>query len=157
MPLAEQDRSLWRAADVQEGVALVTDALTRSRPGPYQLQAAIAAVHDRAAIAADTDWPQVLALYGLLDQVAPSPFVTLARAVALAEAQGPDAAVPVLDALEVALGDHQRLHAVRGHVAELAGDRVAARRHYLAAATRATNLAEQRHLTRLAAQLAADS
>ena len=80
-------------------------------------------MHDRAATAADTDWPQVLALYGLLEQVAPSPFVTLARAVALAEAEGPDAAVPVLDSLDAALGDHQRLHAVKGHVAELRGDR----------------------------------
>ena len=103
---------------------------------------------------ADTDWPQVLALYGLLEEVAPSPFVTLARAVALAEAEGPDAAAPVLDSLDAALGDHQRLHAVRGHVAELRGDRAAARGHYLAAAARATNLAEQRHLTRLAAALA---
>jgi predicted RNA polymerase sigma factor len=110
-------------------------------------------VHDRAARAADTDWRQVLALYGLLEEVAPSPFVTLARAVALAEADGPDAAVPVLDGLEPLLGDHQRWHAVRGHVAELRGDRAGARRHYLAAAARATNLAEQRHLTRLAACL----
>ena len=92
-----------------------------------------------------------LALYGLLEEVAPSPFVTLARAVALAEAEGPEAAAPVLDGLDSVLGDHQRLHAVRGHVAELRGDRAAARRHYLAAAARATNLAEQRHLTRLAA------
>jgi predicted RNA polymerase sigma factor len=114
-------------------------------------------VHDRAATAADTDWPQVLALYGLLESVAPSPFVTLAKAVALAEAEGPDAAVPVLDSLEPVLGDHQRMHAVRGHVAELAGDRVAARRHYLAAAGRASNLAEQRHLIQRAALLGAES
>jgi predicted RNA polymerase sigma factor len=110
-------------------------------------------VHDRAATADDTDWPQVVALYGLLEEVAPSPFVTLARAVALAESEGPEAAAPVLDSLEGALGDHQRLHAVRGHVAELRGDRAEARNHYLAAAARATNLAEQRHLTRLAAGL----
>ena len=79
-----------------------------SRGRAYQLQAAIAAVHDRAATAADTDWPQVLGLYGLLERVAPSPFVTLARAVALAEAEGPDAAVPVLDSLDATLGDHHR-------------------------------------------------
>ena len=153
--LAEQDRGLWDRALVTEGTALLDSTIGAGRgPGEYQVQAAIAAVHDRAATAADTDWPQVLALYGLLEEVAPSPFVTLARAVALAEAEGPDAAVPVLEGLDAALGDHQRLHAVKGHVAELRGDRAAARRHYLAAAARATNLAEQRHLTRLAAALA---
>ena len=89
--------------------------------------------------------------------MAPSPFVTLARAVALAEAEGPDAALPVLAGLEPVLGDHQRWHAVSGHVAELAGDRGAARAHYLAAAGRATNLAEQRHLIRLAAALSPDA
>jgi len=152
--LAEQDRSLWDRALVAEGTALLHSTIGAGRgPGEYQVQAAIAAVHDRAPTAADTDWPQVLALYGLLEEVAPSPFVTLARAVALAEAEGPDAAGPVLDGLDAALGDHQRLHAVRGHVAQLRGDRAEARRHYLAAAARATNLAEQRHLTRLAARL----
>ncbi len=153
--LGEQDRRLWDRALVAEGTALLDSTIGTGRGiGAYQLQAAIAAVHDRASTAAETDWPQVLALYGLLERVAPSPFVTLARAVALAEAEGPDAAVPVLDSLGAALGDHQRLHAVKGHVAELAGDRAAARRHYLAAADRATNLAEQRHLTRRAAALA---
>jgi RNA polymerase sigma factor (sigma-70 family) len=152
--LAEQDRRLWDRALVAEGTGLLDSTIGSGRgPGEYQVQAAIAAVHDRAARAADTDWRQVLALYGLLEEVAPSPFVTLARAVALAEADGPDAAVPVLDGLEPLLGDHQRWHAVRGHVAELRGDRAGARRHYLAAAARATNLAEQRHLTRLAACL----
>ena len=153
--LAEQDRRLWDRALVAEGTALLDSAIGTGRGvGPYQLQAAIAAVHDRASTAAETDWPQVLGLYGLLERVAPSPFVTLARAVALAEAEGPDAAGPVLDSLDAVLGDHQRLHAVKGHVAELAGHRAAARRHYLAAAERATNLAEQRHLTRRAAALA---
>ncbi len=153
--LAQQDRSLWDQDLVAEGTALLHSTIGAGRgPGEYQVQAAVAAVHDRAATAADTDWAQVLALYGLLEQVAPSPFVTLARAVALAEAEGPDAAAPVLDSLETALGDHHRLHAVRGHVAELRGDPAAARRHYLAAAARTTNLAEQRHLTRLAAGLA---
>lgn len=158
VPLAEQDRSLWNHRLVTEGTTLLDSTLGgEGGPGPYQVQAAIAAVHDRAPTAADTDWPQVLALYGLLEQVAPSPFVTLARAVALAEAEGPEAARPVLDGLDEALGDHHRLHAVRGHVAQLQGDRAAARRHYLAAAARATNLAEQRHLTRLAAGLAEPS
>ena len=149
--LGEQDRTLWNRGLITEGTLLLDTTLGAGPPGAYQVQAAIAAVHDRAATADDTDWPQVLALYGLLEQVAPSPFVTLARAVALAEAEGPDAAAPVLDGLDAVLGDHHRLHAVRGHVAQLAGDRAAARRHYLASAARATNLAEQRHLTRLAA------
>jgi predicted RNA polymerase sigma factor len=152
--LAEQDRRLWDRTLVAEGTALLDSTIgTGHGLGAYQLQAAIAAVHDRAATAADTDWPQVLGLYGLLERVAPSPFVTLAKAVALAEAEGPDAAVPVLASLDATLGGHQRLHAVRGHVAQLRGDRAEARRHYLAAAARATNLAEQRHLTRLAARL----
>ncbi|HYN67334.1 MAG TPA: DUF6596 domain-containing protein [Ornithinibacter sp.] len=155
VPLAEQDRRLWDRRLVTEGTTLLDSTLGgEGGPGPYQVQAAIAAVHDRAPTAADTDWPQVLALYGLLEQVAPSPFVTLARAVAMAEAEGPEAAGPLLDRLAGVLGDHQRRQAVRGHVAQLRGDRAAARRHYLAAAARATNLAERRHLTRLAAGLA---
>ena len=153
--LAEQDRSLWDRALVAEGTDLLDSTIGAGRvPGEYQLQAAIAAVHDRAPTAADTDWPQVLALYGLLEQVAPSPFVTLARAVALAEAEGPDAAAPLLADLEPQLGDHHRWHSVSGHVAELRGDRTTARRHYVAAANRTTNLAEQRHLTRRAAECA---
>jgi len=154
VPLAEQDRSRWDHTLVAEGTALLDSTLASGRPaGTYRLQAAIAAVHDRAPTAEATDWPQVLALYGMLEQVAPSPFVTLARAVALAEAQGPDAALPLLDALEPALGGHLRWHAVSAHVAELRGDRQEARRHHLAAAARATNLAEQRFLTRRAAEL----
>jgi RNA polymerase sigma factor (sigma-70 family) len=152
--LAEQDRRLWDRALVAEGTALLDSTIgTGHGLGAYQLQAAIAAVHDRATTAADTDWPQVLGLYGMLERVAPSPFVTLARAVALAEAEGPDAAWPVLASLDATLGGHHRLHAVKGHVAQLAGDRAGARRHYLAAAARATNLAERRHLTGLAAAL----
>jgi predicted RNA polymerase sigma factor len=153
--LADQDRSLWDHALVAEGTALLDSTIGAGRvPGEYQLQAAIAAVHDRAPTAADTEWAQVLALYGLLEQVAPSPFVSLARAVALAEAEGPDAAAPLLMDLEPRLGDHQRWHAVSAHVAELRGDRATARHHYLAAAARATNLAEQRHLIRRAAECA---
>jgi predicted RNA polymerase sigma factor len=154
VPLAEQDRTRWDTRLVAEGTVLLDATLGAGPPTAYQVQAAIAAVHDRARTAAETDWPQVLALYGLLEQVSPSPFVTLARAVALAEAEGPDAARPVLAALEPDLGGHLRWHAVSGHVAELAGDRAEARRHYLAAAGRATNLAEQRHLVRRAAELA---
>ena len=154
VPLGRQDRSLWDRRLVAEGTALLDSTLGVGRPGAYRVQAAIAAVHDRAASAAARTGRRCSALYGLLEEVAPSPFVTLARAVALAEAHGPGAAVPVLAGLEPALGEHQRWHAVSGHVAELAGDRESARRHYLAAAARATNLAEQRHLIRLATALA---
>jgi RNA polymerase sigma factor (sigma-70 family) len=153
VPLDEQDRSLWDARLVAEGTALLDASLGGGRPGPYQVQAAIAAVHDRAPTGADTDWPQVLALYGLLEVVAPSPFVTLARAVALAEAEGPDAAEPVLAEAASRLPGSHRVDAVRGHLAELRGDREAAREHYGRAAGHATNLAEQRHLTARAARL----
>ena len=157
VPLAEQDRTLWDGALVAEGTALLDSTLNRpGSPGPFQVQAAIAAVHDRAPTASDTDWPQVLALYGLLDQVAPSPFVTLARAVALSEVEGPDAAEPVLEEAAASLPANHRVDAVRGHLAELRGDRDAAREHYLRAARRATNLAEQRHLTRRALDLRGD-
>lgn len=157
VPLAEQDRSLWDGSLVAEGTALLDATLGTGPPGPYQVQAAIAAVHDRAPTADATDWPQVLALYGLLEQVAPSPFVTLARAVALAEVEGPDAAAPLVDEVAGHLPGHHRVAAVRGHLAERRGDRAAARRHYLDAAARATNLAEQRHLTLRAAILAGDA
>lgn len=153
VPLAEQDRMLWDQGLVVEGASLLDSTLGAGPPGPYQVQAAIAAVHDRAPSAADTDWSQVLALYGLLEQVAPSPFVTLARAVALAEVEGPDAAAPLLDDVAARLPGHHRVDAVRGHLAELRGDPASARRHYLEAAHRTTNLAEQRALmTRAAAQ-----
>ncbi|HZB67467.1 MAG TPA: sigma-70 family RNA polymerase sigma factor [Ornithinibacter sp.] len=157
VPLPEQDRSLWDLSLVSEGTALLDSTVGHGPTGVYQLQAAIAAVHDRATRAEDTDWSQVLALYGLLERIAPSPFVTLARAVALAEVEGPDAADSVLDGLEGPLGGHHRLRAVRGHVAELRGDRTAARRHYLDAARLTTNLAEQRHLTARAAGLIWDA
>jgi RNA polymerase sigma factor (sigma-70 family) len=153
VPLDDQDRSLWDPRLVAEGTALLDASRGGGRPGPYQVQAAIAAVHDRAPTAADTDWPQVLALYGLLEEVAPSPFVTLARAVALAEAEGPDAAEPVLEEAASRLPGNHRVDAVRGHLAELRGDREAARQHYAEASRHATNLAEQRHLTARAARL----
>ena len=157
VPLAEQDRTLWDRRLAAEGTALLDSTIGDGRPGSYQVQAAIAAVHGRAATAVDTDWPQVLALYGLLEQVAPSPFVTLARAVALAEVEGPDAAAPVVEQVAEALPGHHRVDAVRGHLAELRADPQSARRHYLDAAQRTTNLAEQRHLTRRAAGLSWDA
>ena len=155
MTLAEQDRSLWDHSLVAEGTALLDSTIGTGRgPGEYQVQAAIAAVHDRAATADDTDWPQVLALYGLLEEVAPSPFVTLARAVALAEAEGPDAAAPCSTRSRRCSGTTSGCTRCAVTWPSCAATGPAARRHYLAAAARATNLAEQRHLTRLAAGLA---
>ena len=157
VPLAEQDRTLWDRRLVAEGTALLDSTVGTGPLGAYQVQAAIAAVHDRAATAGATDWPQVLGLYDLLAQVAPSPFVTLARAVALAEVEGPDAAAPLVEEVAGRLPGHHRVDAVRGHLAELRGDPASARGHYLDAARRTTNLAEQRHLTSRAASLACEA
>ena len=155
VPLAEQDRSRWDRAYVSEGVALVTDALSRTRLGPYQVQAAIAAVHDEAPSAAETDWEQVLALYGLLEQLSPGPVVTLNRAVALAMVEGPAAGLAVLDGLEQdkRLARHHRLHAVRGHLLERAGETEKARDSYLLASRLTTSIPEQDHLRRKAEAL----
>ncbi|MFM6849581.1 MAG: RNA polymerase sigma factor [Terrabacter sp.] len=155
VPLDEQDRSLWNTAYVREGIALVSDALTRTRLGPYQVQAAIAAVHDEAPTAADTDWEQVLALYDVLEQLAPGPVVSLNRAVALAMVEGPAAGLSLLAGLEgdKRLAKHHRLHAVRAHLLELLGDADAARDSYLLAARLTTSVPEQRHLERRAAAL----
>ena len=155
VPLAEQDRARWDTAYVREGVALVTDALTRTRLGPYQVQAAIAAVHDEAPTATETDWEQVLALYGLLEQLAPGPVVTLNRAVALAMVEGPAAGLAVLDDLEQdkRLTRHHRLHAVRAHLLELSGDAAGARDSYLLASRLTTSIPEQDHLRRKAEAL----
>jgi RNA polymerase sigma factor (sigma-70 family) len=156
VPLAEQDRGRWQADFIREGVAIVTETLSRSRLGPYQLQAAIAAVHDEATKAEDTDWPQIVALYEMLARIAPNPMVTLNRAVAIAMVEGPQAG---LDALATLDGDermaaHHRLHAVRAHLHEMAGDVAAARASYLIAARGTNSLPEQRYLERRAARLA---
>jgi RNA polymerase sigma factor (sigma-70 family) len=155
VPLAEQDRSRWDAGAIAEGVALVTGTLARAPLGPYQLQAAIAAVHDEAARAEDTDWRQILVLYELLERVAPSPVVTLNHAVAVAMVRGPRAGLELLATLEGddRLAGHHRLDAVRAHLLELAGDREAAREHYRAAARATTSLPEQRYLESRAARL----
>ena len=155
VPLAEQDRSRWDTAYVSEGVALVTDALTRTRLGPYQVQAAIAAVHDEAPSAAETDWEQVLALYGLLEQLSPGPVVTLNRAVALAMVEGPAAGLTVLDDLahDKRLARHHRLHAVRAHLLDMAGEAEKARDSYLLASRLTTSIPEQDHLRRKAEAL----
>ncbi|MCM0675941.1 RNA polymerase sigma factor, partial [Micromonospora phytophila] len=155
IPMAEQDRGRWKADQIAEGVALVTAALPHGRVGPYQLQAAIAAVHDEAPSAADTDWAQITALYEVLMGISDSPVVALNHAVAVAMAQGPAAGLSLVDALDAEgrLDDDARLPAVRGHLLELLGDPVAAREAYRAAAARSTNLARQRYLHARAARL----
>jgi RNA polymerase sigma factor (sigma-70 family) len=155
VPLAEQDRSLWDRALIAEGVALVSAALPKGAVGEYQLQAAIAAVHDEAESAEETDWPQILALYGLLEQMTGNPMVTLNRAVALAMVDGPAAGLAVLDRLDERLAGHHRLDAVRAHLLEMNGDREAAIVHYEAAAGRTTSVAERNYLVMRAARLAA--
>jgi RNA polymerase sigma factor (sigma-70 family) len=146
VPLAEQDRSRWDRPSIEEGLALIGHALATSRVGAYQLQAAIAAVHAEAPTAEDTDWPQVVALYQLLSDLDPSPMVALNHAVAVAMADGPAAGLALLTPLEERLAGHHRLHAVRAHLLELAGDRDAARAEYRAAARLTTSLPEQRYL-----------
>jgi RNA polymerase sigma factor (sigma-70 family) len=156
VPLVEQDRGLWDRELIHEGLELVTDAMSRAALGPYQLQAAIAAVHAEAADEGDTDWPQILALYELLERISPNPMVRLNRSVALAMVLGPNAALELLETLDddPSVAEHHRLHAVRAHLFELAGDRAAARASFLAAARRTTSLPEQRYLEAQAGRLA---
>ncbi|HEY3709592.1 MAG TPA: DUF6596 domain-containing protein [Amycolatopsis sp.] len=144
VPLAEQDRSLWDSGAIAEGASLVTHALATAPVGAYQLQAAIAAVHDEAPAAAETDWPQILLLYDLLCQVAPGPMVTLNRLVALAEVAGPAAALAELDALEPS--GHYRADVVRAFLLEQSGDRAGAGEYYAKAAQRTLSAPEQRYL-----------
>jgi RNA polymerase sigma factor (sigma-70 family) len=157
VPMAGQDRSRWDAAAIAEGVALITGALPRGATGPYQLQAAIAAVHDEAPSAGATDWPQIMALYEVLLQVSDNPVVSLNHAVAVAMVRGPQAGLSLLAGLEAdeRISAGHRLPAVRGHLLELAGDLAAARDCYQAAARRATSLPQQRYLQARAARLAA--
>jgi RNA polymerase sigma factor (sigma-70 family) len=148
VPLAEQDRSRWDRAAIAEGVAIIEATLPVAEPGPYQLQAAIAAVHDEAADAGATDWPQILALYDVLTALAPGPMVALNRAVAFAMVRGPAAALAELDAAaaDPALSGHHRVDAVRAHLLDELGDRDAAREYYLRAARRTRSLPERRYL-----------
>jgi RNA polymerase sigma factor (sigma-70 family) len=157
IPLAEQDRTRWDTDLIAEGVALITGALGRGHAGEYQVQAAIAALHDQAASHAATDWPQVLTLYDLLEATTANPMVRLNRAVAAAMAHGPSAGLALLDGLDERLGEHHRLHSVRAHLLEQAGDHKAAAAEFRAAAARTTNLREQHYLTTQAARLAASS
>jgi RNA polymerase sigma factor (sigma-70 family) len=155
IPLAKQDRSLWDRALIGEGVALISATLPRGSIGPYQLQAAIAAVHDEALRAEDTDWPQILALYGLLERMSDNPMVTLNRAVAVAMVHGPRAGLELLDTLRAdrRLADHHRLASVRAHFHEMAGDTDAAIADYLTAARRTASVPERDYLTAQAARL----
>ena len=155
IPLAEQDRAAWNAEQIAEGIALITRTLGQGPVGAYQMQAAIAAVHDEAESAADTDWPQILALYGVLEQISPGPVVTLNRAVALAMVHGPRAGLVLLGMLDSdeRLTLTHRLDAVRGHLLELAGDHAAARDAYQRAARLTASVPEQRYLTLKAARL----
>jgi RNA polymerase sigma factor (sigma-70 family) len=148
VPLAEQDRRRWDRAAIAEGVAIIEATLPVATPGPYQLQAAIAAVHDEAADADATDWPQILALYDVLAALAPGPMVALNRTVAIAMVRGPAAALAELDdaAADPALEGHHRVDAVRAHLLDELGDRDAAREYYLRAAQRTRSLPERRYL-----------
>ena len=159
IPLAEQDRRLWDAEAIAEGVALITATLPKGPTGPYQLQAAIAALHDEAPSEAATDWPQIVALYELLLLLlADNPVVALNHAVAVAMAQGAPAGLAILDTLQGddRLADDHRLYAVRAHLLAKTGQYEAARAAYEEAARRATNLAEERYLHDRAARLASD-
>ncbi len=155
IPLAEQDRSLWNTGSIQEGVALITRSLATAYLGPYQLQAAIAAIHAEAPSAEGTDWPEILGLYELLERRSPNPMVTLNHAVAVAMVRGPQAGLDMLEALDSdeRLAGHHRLHAVRAHLQEMAGDRAAAHDSYRLAARRTTSIPEQRYLESRAARL----
>ncbi|MET9427340.1 DUF6596 domain-containing protein [Streptomyces sp. NPDC003036] len=149
VPLGEQDRDRWDGRLIEEGVDLISRTLPRGRVGPYQLQAAIAAVHDEARDTDATDWPQILALYELLERFGPNPVVTLNRAVAVAMVHGPAAGLDLLAELEAdgRLARHHRLYATRAHLLELLGDQESAAAAYREAARRTTSGQERRHLT----------
>jgi RNA polymerase sigma factor (sigma-70 family) len=156
IPLAEQDRTLWNREQIAEGVALISATLPKGSVGPYQLQAAIAAVHDEASRTDETDWPQILALYEVLKRMTDNPMVRLNQAVAAAMVHGPAKGLELLDELETdsRVANHHRLYAVRAHLLELAGRREQAITHYRAAAARTGSLPERNYLLTKAASLA---
>ena len=155
IPLARQNRALWDRGQIAEGVALLSATLPKGSVGPYQLQAAIAAVHDEATRAEDTDWPQILALYELLKRMSDNPMVILNHAIAAAMVHGPKEGLNLLDALkgDPRIAEHHRMDAVRAHLLEMAGDLPAAVRNYRAAAGKAVNVPERNYLLILAARL----
>jgi len=158
IPITMQDRKLWDTEQIAEGVALISATLPRGSVGPYQLQAAIAAVHDEAMQAGDTDWPQILALYDLLRRISNNPMVTLNHAIAASMVHGPTKGLELLDALkaDARLADHHRMDAVRAHLLELAGDHEGAVRHFRAAAGKTGSLAERNYLLTQAARLSSE-
>jgi RNA polymerase sigma factor (sigma-70 family) len=155
IPLTKQDRTLWDRAEITEGIALLTAALSKGSIGAYQLQAAIAAVHDEATRAEDTDWPQILALYELLKRMSDNPMVMLNHAIAAAMVHGPSKGLELLKALDSdpRIASHHRLDAVRAHLLEMAGDPRAASNHYRIAASRTTSIPERNYLITQAARL----
>jgi predicted RNA polymerase sigma factor len=148
---------LWDRRSIDEGVALVSDALAKGPAGPYQLQAAIAAIHDEAANVEDTDWPQIFALYGVLEGMSDNPVVSLSRAIAGAMVHGPLVGLEMLQKLDndARIAGHYRLDAVRGHLFEMAGDQDRALAHYRAAAQRTMSIPERNYLDTKAAKVAA--
>jgi RNA polymerase sigma factor (sigma-70 family) len=159
IPMAEQDRSLWDRMAIDEGIALISAALPRGPTGPYQLQAAIAAIHDEAESTDATDWAQIVALYTLLLRMEENPIVALNHAVAVAMANGPLAGLELLDRLEAdsRINADRRFHAVRAHLLEKNGDGDLALDAYQEASRRATNLQQQRYLNRQIARLQSSS
>jgi RNA polymerase sigma factor (sigma-70 family) len=159
IPLDEQDRNRWDRTQIDEGTALVTAALERGSIGPYQLQAAIAALHDEAPRVADTDWMQILALYSLLEHMSDNPMVTLNRAIAAAMVHGPSTGLDMLARLDAdqRMAGHYRIDAVRAHLLELSGDHAGAIAHYRTAAGRTTSLPERHYLLMKASRLAEET
>ena len=155
IPLMEQDRSLWDGGQIEEGIALISESLRKGSIGAYQLQAAIAAVHDEAATPEATDWPQILALYELLKRMSDNPMVALNHAIATAMVRGPAAGLELLDAIERdgRIAEHYRLHAVRAHLLELSGEHEAAIELYRSAAARTMSIPERNYLNTRAARL----
>jgi RNA polymerase sigma factor (sigma-70 family) len=153
VPLAEQDRSLWVADQLAEGIALITETLPMGPTGPYQVMAAINAVHDEATDAAHTDWPQILALYGVLERLSDNPMVTLNHAIAAAMVHGPRRGLAMLEPLADKLSSHHRLHAVRAHLLEMSGDDEAAVEEYRLAANQTTSAPERHYLMHRAARI----
>ena len=154
IPLTEQDRTRWDKEQIAEGIALITATLPCGPLGPYQVQAAINAVHDEATTAAETDWPQLLALYGVLRGMTDNPMVALNHAVAFAMVHGPAAALDLLTTLaaDKRIANHHRVHAVRAHLLEMTGEKAAAAEEYRTAASRTASIPEQRYLTLRAAK-----
>ena len=157
VPLDEQDRGRWHRSQIAEGVGILTGALARERQGEYQIQAAIAALHDDAPTATDTDWPQILAWYDDLVALTGNPMATLSRAVAVGEVDGPEAGLRSIDGLDDALGAHHGLDAVRAHLHEQAGDLARSASLYRSAARRTTSTAERDHLMKRAAEVSAST